>query len=80
MKKTSIAKSTVLIILFSLIGKMMGFVRESMVAAIFGAGFEKDAFVAAQSATSTVSMYIVMGISTVFIPGLQSVFSRHGEE
>lgn len=41
MKKTSIAKSTVLIILFSLIGKMMGFVRESMVAAIFGAGFEK---------------------------------------
>ncbi|CAC9932740.1 integral membrane protein MviN [Aedoeadaptatus coxii] len=80
MKKTSIAKSTVLIILFSLIGKMMGFVRESMVAAIFGAGFEKDAFVAAQSATSTVSMYIVMGISTVFIPGLQSVFSRYGEK
>lgn len=80
MKKTSIAKSTVLIILFSLIGKMMGFVRESMVAAIFGAGFEKDAFVAAQAATSTVSMYIVMGISTVFIPGLQSVFSKYGEK
>ena len=80
MKKTSIAKSTGLIILFSLIGKMMGFGRESLVAAVFGAGYEKDAFVAAQSATSTVSMYIVMGISTVFIPGLQSVFSEQGEE
>lgn len=79
-KSSSIAKSTGIIILFSLIGKMMGFGRESMVASVFGAGMEKDAFVAAQSATSTVSMFIVMGISTVFIPGLQSVLSDRGEE
>lgn len=79
-KSKTIAKSTAIIILFSLIGKVMGFGRESMVAAIFGAGFEKDAFVAAQSATSTVSQYIVMGISTVFIPGLQSVLSHRGQE
>ncbi|MCD1147759.1 murein biosynthesis integral membrane protein MurJ [Peptoniphilus sp. KCTC 25270] len=79
-KSSSIAKSTGIIILFSFIGKMMGFGRESLVASVFGAGFEKDAFVAAQSATSTVSMFIVMGISTVFIPGLQSVLSDRGEE
>ena len=79
-KSTSIAKSTGIIILFSLIGKMMGFGRESLVAAIFGAGMEKDAFVAAQSATSTVSLFIVMGISTVFIPGLQGVLSDRGQE
>ncbi|MDO5302122.1 MAG: murein biosynthesis integral membrane protein MurJ [Tissierellia bacterium] len=78
-KSSSIAKSTLLIIIFSLIGKLMGFGRESMVAAVFGAGMEKDAFVAAQSATSTVSMFIVMGISTVFIPGLQSVLHDRGE-
>ncbi|MDO5037570.1 MAG: murein biosynthesis integral membrane protein MurJ [Tissierellia bacterium] len=75
----TIARSTMIIIILSLIGKLMGFGRESLVAAVFGANMEKDAFVAAQSATSTVSQYIVMGISTVFIPGLQSVTNDRGE-
>lgn len=79
-KSKTIAQSTMIIIIFSLVGKLMGFGRESLIAAHFGASMEKDAFVAAQAATSTVSQFIVMGISTVFIPSLQSVLSARGED
>ena len=39
-----IAKSTLAIIIFSLIGKVFGFFRESLTAYVFGAGIEMDAF------------------------------------
>ncbi len=66
-----IAKSTLAIVVFSLMGKLFGFYREILRAAKFGATAHMDAFVASQSATTVVSMLITTAIATTFIPSLQ---------
>ncbi|WP_455257115.1 murein biosynthesis integral membrane protein MurJ [Peptoniphilus asaccharolyticus] len=75
-----LAKSTLAIIIFSLIGKLMGFVRESLQAGVFGATNEMDAFIAAQSATAIVSALITTAIATTFIPALTKAENELGEE
>ena len=72
MEKTKkLAKSTLAIVVFSFLGKILGFFREALQAAKFGAGIEMDAFTAAQAATSIISALIVMAVSTTFIQGFK---------
>ncbi|SHH49879.1 putative peptidoglycan lipid II flippase [Anaerosphaera aminiphila DSM 21120] len=73
-----LAKSTLAIIVFSLIGKLFGLVRESLIAAKFGATIQSDAFVASQNATAIISALITTAIATTFIPGLQKAESELG--
>lgn len=81
MEKTKkLAKSTLAIVVFSFLGKILGFFREALQAAKFGAGIEMDAFTAAQAATSIISALIVMAVSTTFIPGLQKVENELGKD
>ena len=79
-KKNTIAQSTLAIIIFSLIGKVMGFARETMQAAIFGATHEASAFVLAQGATSMISTLITTAIATTFIPVMQKVERELGDD
>ncbi|EGY77361.1 murein biosynthesis integral membrane protein MurJ [Peptoniphilus indolicus] len=74
-----LAKSTLAIIVFSLVGKLMGFVRESLQAGVFGATNEMDAFIAAQSATAIVSALVTTAIATTFIPALTKAENELGE-
>ncbi|RVU53802.1 murein biosynthesis integral membrane protein MurJ [Anaerosphaera multitolerans] len=73
-----LAKSTLAIIIFSLIGKIFGLVRESLIAAKFGATFQTDAFYAALGATGIISALVTQSIATTFIPGLQKAESELG--
>lgn len=75
-----LARSTLAIVFFSLIGKILGFFREALQASRFGAGIEMDAFTGSQAATAMISALIVTAISTTFIPGLQKVESELGED
>lgn len=75
-----LARSTLAIVFFSFIGKILGFFRESLQASKFGAGIEMDAFTASQAATAIISALIVTSISTTFIPGLQKVENELGED
>lgn len=75
-----LAKSTLAIVVFSFIGKILGFFREALQADKFGASYEMDAFTAAQAATAIISALIVMAVSTTFIPGLQKVERDLGKE
>ena len=63
-----IAKSTLAIIIFSLIGKVFGFFRESLTAYVFGAGIEMDAFSLAQGATANIAAFVTQAIATTYIP------------
>ena len=72
--------STILIIVFSLIGKVLGFLRESFIAARFGANMEVDAFLLSQSAIALIASIITAAIATTFIPVLQKVERDLGEE
>lgn len=75
-----LAKSTLAVILLSLVGKLMGFVRESLQAGVFGATNEMDAFIAAQSATAIISALITTAIATTFIPALTKAENELGEK
>ena len=73
-----IAKSTVAIIIFLLIGKVFGFFRESLTASVFGAGKEMDAFSLAQAATAMIAGFVTQAIATTYIPSAQKAESDHG--
>lgn len=75
-----IAKSTLAIIIFSLIGKVFGFFRESLTAYVFGAGIEMDAFSLAQGATATISAFVTQAIATTYIPSVQKAEMEHGKD
>lgn len=66
-----IAKSTLAITSFLLIGKIFGFFRESLTAYVFGAGTEMDAFSLAQAATAMIAGFVTQAIATTYIPLLK---------
>ncbi|MDO5713259.1 MAG: murein biosynthesis integral membrane protein MurJ [Tissierellia bacterium] len=76
----NIAKSTFALVIFALIGKVMGFGRESLIAYRFGTGMEKAAWTVAQSSTGLMSALITEAIATTFIPQLQKVEIQLGEK
>ena len=77
-KNVKIAQSTAAIIIFSLLGKILGFARESLQAAKFGATYEASAFVLAQGATGMISTLITTAIATTFIPVIQRAENEMG--
>lgn len=73
-----IAKSTLAITGFLLLGKVFGFFRESLTAYVFGAGTEMDAFSLAQAATAMIASFVTQAIATTYIPSAQKAESDHG--
>lgn len=77
---SKIAKSTLAIIIFSLIGKVFGFARESLTAYVFGAGTEMDAFSLAQAATAMIAGFVTQAIATTYIPSVQKAETDLGHK
>lgn len=73
-----LARSTAALVLFALVGKIMGFGRESLIAYHFGTGMEKAAWTVAQSSTGLMSALITEAIATTFIPQLQKLELQEG--
>lgn len=76
-KKT--AKSTLIIVFFTLGSKFLGFIRETLIAAKFGAGTETDAFFVALTATSIIGGLISNAIDNTFVPVLSEVEFKKGK-
>ncbi|SHH53343.1 putative peptidoglycan lipid II flippase [Anaerosphaera aminiphila DSM 21120] len=74
-----IAKSTLIIVLFSLVGKVLGFTREILMANKFGATLEMDAFNISQNTIAMISTLITAAIATTFIPTIQKVERELGK-
>lgn len=79
-KSNRAARSAVLIIVLSLSSKLLGFVRETLIAAQFGSGYETDTFFVAMTATSLITSLISIAISTTLIPILSEVESKEGKK
>ena len=79
-KQNTLALSAVAIVVFSLLGKVMGFGREMLMSYIYGAGTESDAFIAALKTTSILSIPIQSAIATTFIPMLSLAEEQEGLE
>jgi len=74
------AKSAIIIIIFTLGSKFLGFIREMLTAAKFGAGMETDAYFVAMTATSIITTFISGAITTTFIPILSEIEAKEGRK
>ena len=74
------AKSAIIIMIFTLGSKFLGFIRETLIAAKFGAGFETDAFVIALAATGLINTLISSAVTTTSIPILSEVEAKEGKK
>ena len=77
--KNKVARSAMLLIFFSLISKLLGFVRETLIAYRFGLGSVTDAYFIAFSATSLLSGFIMTSLNTTFIPIISEVEEKEGK-
>lgn len=73
-------KSAILIIIFTLGSKFLGFFREVLIASKFGSGMQTDTFFVAMTATSLITGFISNAISTTFIPVLSEIESKEGKK
>lgn len=63
-----IAKSTVTIMIFVLLSKILGFFRDILVASRFGSGTETDAYFAASTASTLIVGMMAVAVHTTIIP------------
>ncbi len=78
--KQSITEATILITLLATFSRILGFLREMMIAAFFGAGKFIDSFVVAQGVPSILAGLVAGAISSVFIPLYAEWREKYGEE
>lgn len=74
------ARSAILIIMFTLGSKVLGFIREILIAAKFGSGIETDTFFVALAATGLITNLISNAVTTTFIPVLSEVEAKKGKK
>src|SRR5690554_6619543 len=74
------AKSAIIIIIFTLGSKFLGFIREVLIAAKFGSGIETDTYFVAMTATGLITGFMSNAISTTFVPVLSEIESKEGKE
>lgn len=79
-KSRQVAKSALIIIVFTLGSKFLGFIREVLIAAKFGSGMNTDTYFVAMTATSLIISLMSNAISTTFIPVLSEIESKEGKE
>ena len=75
-----IIKSTALIVILTLASKILGFLRETLIAYKFGSGMKTDTFFVALTATALITSLISSAISTTFIPVLSQIEAIEGRE
>lgn len=79
-KSNQVAKSALIIIIFTLGSKFLGFCREVLIALKFGSGMETDTFFVAMTATTLITGFLSSAISTTFIPVLSEIESKEGKK
>lgn len=70
MSKKSVTQNTIIIIGLTIISKIVGFFRESLIAAKYGISFSSDIYVFAWGVTNMLFASIGVALSTTFIPML----------
>lgn len=80
MKKGKIIKSTVIIMIITLLSRFIGLFRDILIAHHFGANEYTDAYKLATAVPETIFMIIGLAISTTFLPMLSKVLVKNGKE
>lgn len=78
-KKTQATKTVMMLAIFSFLSKIMGFVRESLIASKYGSGSQTDAFFLALVTISMFTGVVSSSIGTTLIPVLSQVEKEEGK-
>lgn len=78
-KKTA-AQIAVLLVIFNLGCKLLGFIREMIMAQFYGAGYEVDSLVMAQSIPNIIFGGILVAIATAYMPLYSKRVESQGEK
>lgn len=73
-----IAKSAMMIAVFTLISKFLGFLREILIAYRYGSGYETDTYFLAMTATVIVMSIVGAALNTTLIPIFTEIDQRSG--
>ena len=79
-KSKKAAKSVALIMIFSFGSKILGFMREQLIAAKFGSDARTDTFFIAMSAISLFTLLLTTSINNTMIPILSEIEIKEGKE
>ncbi|MBC2457713.1 murein biosynthesis integral membrane protein MurJ [Clostridium beijerinckii] len=79
-QRSSLIKSTFIIMIVSLISRFLGFARDMLIAKNFGAGIYTDAYNIAVSIPETIFTLVGLAISTAFLPMLSKVRAEKGQK
>lgn len=79
-KSEKVAKSAAIVIAFTIISKILGFVREQLIAARFGSTSTTDAYFMALSAISLFNVMITNTLNQTTIPVLSTVETNEGTQ
>ena len=79
-KAKQAATSVIIMIVFSLGSKVLGFIREILIASKFGAGIETDTFFVAMAASGLFTTLIGAAINTTSIPVIAEVEAKEGRQ
>lgn len=77
--KKNLAKTAGMISILTLISKVLGFLREIMIANRFGSGMETDTYFVAMTATVIIVGTMGAALKTTLIPIFSEVEGRHGK-
>ena len=75
-----LAKTTTILMIISLISKVLGFARESIIAYYFGGGMEAEAYFMANSVPGLIFATLSASISTTFIPMYTNLLIKDGRD
>ena len=79
-KKREIAGNALMISIFTLMSKGLGFIREVMIANKFGSGMETDTYFVAITATVIIMSTLGAAINTTLIPIFTEIGERYGRK
>lgn len=77
--KQNIAQTAVLMMILTLISKLLGFVRELVLANFYGASYIVDAYVLAQSIPGMIFGGVFAAIGTAYLPTFSKITETKGE-
>lgn len=80
MSKSVLVKATSIVALLTIVSKVLGFIRETSLAAVFGATADTDAYILAQTITYFLFATVSYALTTTFIPVYLHIREEQGNE
>lgn len=80
MTRSSLTKAAGIVAFLTIVSKVLGFIRETSLAAVFGATYATDAYLVAQTIPYLLFATVSYALTTTFIPVYAEVREKQGQE